>query len=84
MDQIGWRQVSCGRLFTAAIKNDGTLWTWGLNGGGQLGDNTRASRSTPRQEITSSTNWVQINTSAFPNLTSRGFVGGIQAPGYID
>lgn len=30
--------ISCGRSFTAAIKEDGTLWTWGENQYGQLGN----------------------------------------------
>jgi alpha-tubulin suppressor-like RCC1 family protein len=55
-----WRQVSCGALFSSAIKTDGTLWTWGRNNYGQIGDNTLATRSTPRQELTSSTAWRQI------------------------
>ena len=28
------------------MKSDGTLWTWGLNEYGQLGDRTTAERST--------------------------------------
>ena len=34
-----WKQVSCGKEITAAIKTDGSLWTWGTNGSGQLGVN---------------------------------------------
>jgi alpha-tubulin suppressor-like RCC1 family protein len=56
-----WKQVSCGSLHTAVIKTDGTLWVWGNNGYGQIGDNTIATRSTPRQEFTSSTNWKQVS-----------------------
>lgn len=36
MDDVA--AVSCGNSFTAAIKNDGTLWTWGRNDRGQLGN----------------------------------------------
>ena len=39
-----WKQVSGGYRHTAAIKTDGTLWTWGSNGYGQLGDNTTTQR----------------------------------------
>jgi len=56
-----WKQVPGGYAHTVAIKTDGTLWMWGNNAHGQLGDNTTASRSTPRQEFTSSTNWKQVS-----------------------
>jgi alpha-tubulin suppressor-like RCC1 family protein len=32
------------RLYTAAIKTDGSLWAWGYNGYGQLGDGTEDSK----------------------------------------
>jgi alpha-tubulin suppressor-like RCC1 family protein len=56
-----WKQVACGTNYTAAIKTDGTLWCWGINSSGQIGDNTIIARSTPRQELTSSTNWKQVS-----------------------
>jgi hypothetical protein len=34
-----------------AVKADGTLWTWGLNSAGQLGDGTLIGRPTPVQAI---------------------------------
>jgi len=58
-----WKQIACGNEYTAAIKTDGTLWAWGGNDSGQLGDNTTASRSTPRQEFTSSTVWKQVSAN---------------------
>lgn len=32
-----WQKISAGNQFTAAIKSDGTLWTWGDHQYGQLG-----------------------------------------------
>jgi len=56
-----WKQVSCGVLYTAAIKTDGTLWTWGSNAFGQLGDNTTTNRSTPVTTFAGGTNWKQVS-----------------------
>jgi hypothetical protein len=55
-----WKQVACGRSHIAAIKTDRTLWTWGLNSGGQLGDNTTTNRSTPVTTFAGGTNWKQV------------------------
>ncbi len=56
-----WKQVSCGILHTAAIKTDGTLWTWGSNISGELGDNTTIGRSTPVTTFAGGTNWKQVD-----------------------
>jgi alpha-tubulin suppressor-like RCC1 family protein len=56
-----WLQVSCGYESTAAIKTDGTLWTWGLNASGQLGDNTVVKKSSPVQTVAFGTNWAQVS-----------------------
>jgi hypothetical protein len=41
------RAIAAGRQFSAAIGTDGTLWTWGANHAGQLGDGTLARRVRP-------------------------------------
>jgi alpha-tubulin suppressor-like RCC1 family protein len=41
--------VSAGRNHAMAIKSDGSLWTWGLNENGQLGDGTTDSQIRPIQ-----------------------------------
>ena len=55
-----WKLVACGQYHTAAIKTDGTLWTWGRNDFGQLGDNTVTHRSSPVQTIAGGTNWKLV------------------------
>ena len=41
--------VSTGGDFTAAIRTDGSLWAWGYNEYGELGDGTRTRRFSPVQ-----------------------------------
>ena len=55
-----WKQVACGRLYTAAIKTDGTLWVWGKNYEGQLGNNTMDTSNTPITTFVGGTNWKQV------------------------
>lgn len=40
-----------GARSSIALKADGTVWTWGWNGFGQLGDGTASDRSSPVQVI---------------------------------
>jgi len=56
-----WKSVASGGIHTAAIKTDGTLWTWGDNTLGKLGDNTTVSKSSPVQTISGGTNWKQVS-----------------------
>lgn len=52
-----WSKVSAGYTNnTVAIKLNGTLWTWGENNTGQLGQNDRILRSSPVQ-VGALTNW---------------------------
>ncbi|MCL1904681.1 MAG: hypothetical protein FWG19_00975, partial [Methanomassiliicoccaceae archaeon] len=41
--------VAAGGAHSLALKSDGTVWTWGYNSDGQLGDGTRTDRTKPVQ-----------------------------------
>jgi alpha-tubulin suppressor-like RCC1 family protein len=61
-----WRSLSMGSGHNAAIKTDGTLWTWGLNSSAQLGNGTLGnSRSSPIQTISGGTDWKFASASNF-------------------
>jgi len=49
--QIGtdtdWKTVSAGGKFSVALKTGGSLWAWGDNGSGQLGNGTRTPSNVP-------------------------------------
>ncbi|MCL1856770.1 MAG: hypothetical protein FWF84_03895, partial [Kiritimatiellaeota bacterium] len=61
--QIGeggdWDSVAAGSTHTVALKSDGTLWAWGLNSSGQLGDDTTTQRDIPTQ-IGTANDWAAI------------------------
>lgn len=66
-----WLKVNCQYGFSnfnaAAIKTDGTLWTWGQNGVGQLGLGVSGSgtyKSSPTQ-VGSMTNWSKIAVGGY-------------------
>jgi len=56
-----WSKVSAGTRNSAAIKTDGTLWTWGAPGL-SLGHNTTSHRSSPTQ-VGTGTNWSNVSMS---------------------
>jgi alpha-tubulin suppressor-like RCC1 family protein len=41
--------VSAGNEHSLTLKDDGTVWAWGSNGSGRLGDGTTMNRSVPVQ-----------------------------------
>ena len=55
-----WKSVAAGYRHTAAIKTDGTLWVWGLNGDGELGINDTTQRNTPVTTFAGGSNWKQV------------------------
>jgi alpha-tubulin suppressor-like RCC1 family protein len=71
-----WKSVACGYRITAAIKTDGSLWVWGLNEGGELGDNTTISRSTPVTTFAGGNNWKQVSAG-------NGHIAAIKTDGTL-
>ena len=57
-----WKTIASGQAHSGGIKTDGTLWMWGRNHNGQLGDGTTTNRGVETQ-IGSSTNWKQLSGS---------------------
>jgi alpha-tubulin suppressor-like RCC1 family protein len=57
-------QVAAGANHTLALRNDGTVWGWGYNGYGQLGDGTQTNRTSAVQ-VLGLTNVIAI--AAGPN-----------------
>lgn len=55
-----WLRVSTSGGVGVALKNNGTLWTWGINVAGQLGDGTTTNRNIPAQ-VGTDTDWVYID-----------------------
>lgn len=44
-----WKDIGGGYRFSAGIQEDGSLWTWGDNEFGQLGDGTFSDHNSPQQ-----------------------------------
>ncbi len=70
-----WQTVSAGYTHSVGIKTDGTLWAWGDNGYGQLGDGTTTNKNIPTQ-IGSANNWESVSASG-------GFTVAIKADGTL-
>jgi alpha-tubulin suppressor-like RCC1 family protein len=53
-------KVSTGGYHTCAVKTDGSLWCWGWNYYGQLGDGTNTSRTAPVRIMSSGVSYVAL------------------------
>lgn len=74
--------VAGGGSHTLMFKTDGTLWGWGVNYHGQLGDDSDSNRTAPTR-IGTATNWssVTAGTDFSVALQSDGTVGLCLKPG---
>jgi len=62
--QIGtnsdWISVSAGSFHVLALRADGTIWSWGRNNWGQIGDGTSGTLVPEPQQIGTDSEWTQI------------------------
>ena len=63
-----WCQVTAGYKNAAAVRTNGTLWSWG---NGNLGDGSNTSRSSPVSVVGGFTDWVQVSTGFGHSLAIR-------------
>jgi alpha-tubulin suppressor-like RCC1 family protein len=66
-----WCQVSAGNDHSLGLRTNGTLWAWGCNGYGRLGDNTTINRSSPVSVVGGFTDWCQLSAGGSRSLGVR-------------
>lgn len=64
-----WCKTSAGESNSAAIRTNGTLWTWGL--GGFLGDGTTISKSSPTQVAGGFSDWCTVSVKTLTTFAIR-------------
>ena len=65
-----WAAVKAGGYFTLAMKNDGSIWSWGSNYNGELGLGNTVQQSEP-QQIGSSSNWIEISAGQYHAMARK-------------
>jgi alpha-tubulin suppressor-like RCC1 family protein len=66
----GVTQVAAGGLHSLALRSDGTVWAWGYNFVGQLGNGTQTGSGTPVQ-VTGLTGVTQVAAGGLHSLALR-------------
>jgi alpha-tubulin suppressor-like RCC1 family protein len=59
-----WVFIAAGKGHSLAVRSDGTLWAWGGNGVGQLGDGTIKTRPVPVQ-VGKDNKWISTEAGYF-------------------
>jgi alpha-tubulin suppressor-like RCC1 family protein len=65
-----YAMVAVGRAHTVALKRDGTLWAWGCNEHGQLGDGSMMDRDRPVQ-VGEDSDWIQVTAGEFHTVAVK-------------
>jgi alpha-tubulin suppressor-like RCC1 family protein len=77
-----WQQVACTSINGMGIKTDGTLWTWGANAVGQLGDGSTTSRSSPGTTAGGGTTWKQV-AGGLGSTANSGSIAAVKTDGTL-
>lgn len=67
-----FQEVSAGSSYYLAISQDGSLWGWGLNLSGQLGDGTTTTKTTPVMISNNTWSWVTAGDNHSLGIKSDG------------
>lgn len=59
-----WFSVSAGYVHTAAVRTDGTLWTWGLNTSGELGLGYNSTMEEIPMQVGTGQNWATVSAGS--------------------
>jgi alpha-tubulin suppressor-like RCC1 family protein len=70
LSQSEWLKIKSGAEYTIALKNDGTLWSWGDNQYGQLGLGDNIIRNTPTK-IGNETDWAELSCGGYHVLALK-------------
>lgn len=65
-----WSKISSGLYHNLAIAQNGTLWAWGYNNSGQVGDGTTINKIIPTQ-ISTETNWVSAHAGYYHSFAIK-------------
>jgi hypothetical protein len=76
-----WSAISAGQYHTIALKTDGSLWAWGSNVYGQLGNGTNTNSNAPVRVGTATDYWVAISAGLRHTIALK-IDGSIWAWGY--
>jgi alpha-tubulin suppressor-like RCC1 family protein len=66
-----WCGISGGVNHSVAIRNNGTIWSWGNNGTGRLGDDTTVDKSSPVSVVGGFTDWCGVSAGLAHGLGIR-------------
>jgi hypothetical protein len=66
-----WISASAGGSHSVAVRANGSLWAWGYNAQGRLGDGTITSRSSPVSVVGGFTDWISASAGTFHSLGVR-------------